>query len=231
MRCRTDLLWIRSVAAVAVCFFLSAGVGTGQQAAGIMGQVTDENGGVLPGVTVSATSPALQVGSVADVTNDRGEYRFYWLPPGQYYLAVVPEDTRRRQVVSVQPPPGTGGHREDTAPPVITRRIAPDGTVVEETYVAVYYPGDTDSQRAVPIAVTENVAGVPAELVELEGGERIVGAPFMVTPTIALVRLAAPLAIVTKNAAPRRIQLLRRNANSRDSHESSSLRERNSGRR
>ena len=84
MRCRTDLLWIRSVAAVAVCFFLSAGVGTGQQAAGIMGQVTDENGGVLPGVTVTATSPALQVGSVADVTNDRGEYRLTSLPIGTY---------------------------------------------------------------------------------------------------------------------------------------------------
>ena len=58
MRCRTDLLWIRSVAAVAVCFFLSAGAARGQQAAGIMGQVTDENGGVLPGVTVTATSAA-----------------------------------------------------------------------------------------------------------------------------------------------------------------------------
>src|SRR5207237_7152987 len=53
-------------------------------AAGIIGQVSDENGGVLPGVTVAATSPALQVGSVADVTNDRGEYRLTSLPIGTY---------------------------------------------------------------------------------------------------------------------------------------------------
>src|SRR5438093_7750472 len=81
---RTDLLWIRSVAAVAVCLFLSAGAATGHEAAVIMGQVTDENGGVPPGVTVTATSPALQVGSVADVTNDRGEYRLTPLPIGTY---------------------------------------------------------------------------------------------------------------------------------------------------
>ena len=47
----------------------------GQQAASIIGQVTDESGAVLPGVTVSATSAALQVASVVDVTNERGEYR------------------------------------------------------------------------------------------------------------------------------------------------------------
>ena len=39
-------------------------------------------------------------------TNDLGEYRFFWLPPGPYYIAVVPENTRGRSVVSVQPPPG-----------------------------------------------------------------------------------------------------------------------------
>ena len=53
--------------------------------------------------------------------------RFFWLPPGPYYLAVVPENTRGRSVVSVQPPPGTGGHREDVITPVIYPRIAPNG--------------------------------------------------------------------------------------------------------
>src|SRR5437667_4697475 len=64
-----------------------------------MGQVTDENGGVLPGVTVSATSPALQVGSVADVTNDRGEYRLTPLPIGTYAVEYTLQgfQTVRRQ--------------------------------------------------------------------------------------------------------------------------------------
>ncbi len=41
----------------------AAGQGT---AASIIGQVTDQSGAVLPGVTVTATSPALQVPQVTD---------------------------------------------------------------------------------------------------------------------------------------------------------------------
>ena len=54
------------------------------QEASIIGQVTDESGAILPGVTVTATSPALQVPQVADVTNERGEYRLTPLPIGTY---------------------------------------------------------------------------------------------------------------------------------------------------
>jgi hypothetical protein len=36
---------------------------------------------------------------------------------------------------------------------VVTRRIKPDGTVIEETYLMVYYPGDPDEQRAFPVSV------------------------------------------------------------------------------
>src|SRR5439155_19091485 len=89
---------------------------------GISGTVRDRDAEPLAFARVQVMEPFYQDGQrrlyilqVAQ-TDDRGEYRFYWLPPGQYYLAAVPEDTRRRQVVSVQPPPGTGGHREDTAP-------------------------------------------------------------------------------------------------------------------
>jgi hypothetical protein len=56
----------------------------GGTAASIIGQVTDESGGVLPGVTVTATSPALQVPQVVSVTNERGEYRLTPLPIGTY---------------------------------------------------------------------------------------------------------------------------------------------------
>src|ERR1700730_6997859 len=58
----------------------------GQDEAGILGQVTDESGAVLPGVTVTATSPALQVPTVTDVTNARGEYRLTPLPIGTYTI-------------------------------------------------------------------------------------------------------------------------------------------------
>ena len=45
--------------------------------ASIIGQVTDQSGAVLPGVTVTATSPALQVPQVTAVTNEHGR-----VPPG-----------------------------------------------------------------------------------------------------------------------------------------------------
>lgn len=65
---------------------LSAGANVtfAQQAASIVGQVTDESGAALPGVTVTATSPALQVQSVVAVTDERGEYRITSLPIGVY---------------------------------------------------------------------------------------------------------------------------------------------------
>src|SRR6185436_17744903 len=56
------------------------------QEASIIGQVTDASGGVLPGVTVTATSPALQVPQVTGVTDERGEYRLTQLPIGTYVV-------------------------------------------------------------------------------------------------------------------------------------------------
>ena len=52
----------------------------------ISGEVKDAQGGVLPGVTVTATSPA-QIGSLTAVTNEAGLYRFPAVPPGEYRLA------------------------------------------------------------------------------------------------------------------------------------------------
>src|ERR671921_50055 len=49
----------------------------------ISGQVVDDSGGVLPGVTVTATSPA-QMGALTAVTNEEGMYRFPSVPPGEY---------------------------------------------------------------------------------------------------------------------------------------------------
>src|SRR5262245_4111042 len=53
---------------------------------GIVGQVKDESGAVLPGVVVAATSPALQVTEVVAVTDAAGEYRLTPLPIGTYTL-------------------------------------------------------------------------------------------------------------------------------------------------
>jgi hypothetical protein len=49
----------------------------------ITGSVTDEQKGVLPGVTVQARGPSLQ-GERTVTTDERGDYHLTLLPPGQY---------------------------------------------------------------------------------------------------------------------------------------------------
>jgi hypothetical protein len=126
---------------------------------GIAGRIRDGDGEFMAHARVQVMEPFHEEGQrrlyilqVAQ-TNDLGEYRFFWLPPGPYYLAVVPENTRGRNVVSVQPPPGTGGHREEVIAPVVMPRIAPNGEWTEETYVPIYYPGERDPERAQPVQV------------------------------------------------------------------------------
>lgn len=67
----------------------------------INGKVSDSSGGVLPGVTVTISSPNMQ-GTRTDATNADGEYRFPAVPPGEYRISyelagfgtVVREDVR-----------------------------------------------------------------------------------------------------------------------------------------
>jgi hypothetical protein len=90
------------VAPVVVVVVLSVTPAFGQgTAASIIGQVTDQTGAVLPGATVTATSPALQVPAVTDVTNAVGEYRLTPLPIGVFEITFeVPGfQTVRRQDV------------------------------------------------------------------------------------------------------------------------------------
>src|SRR5258706_15239888 len=79
------LLWLVPVAGYA-------------QEAVILGRVTDESGAVLPGVTVTATSPSLQVPQMLAATDERGEYRLSSLPIGTYTVVYAIEgfETVRR---------------------------------------------------------------------------------------------------------------------------------------
>jgi hypothetical protein len=52
----------------------------------IQGRVTDAQGAVLPGVTVTATSSSL-LGAQTTVTSETGNYRFPAVPPGVYNLS------------------------------------------------------------------------------------------------------------------------------------------------
>ena len=75
------------VALLAVCLLASTHAfaqGGGASTTGsINGKVADSSGGVLPGVTVTATSPSA-MGVQSSVTDTGGNYRFPALPPGSY---------------------------------------------------------------------------------------------------------------------------------------------------
>src|SRR5688572_28828181 len=64
-------------------FLLAAGAAFSQTTGSIQGRATDAEGGVLPGVTVEARSPAMQ-GVRPAVTDETGHYRLTLLPPGTY---------------------------------------------------------------------------------------------------------------------------------------------------
>src|SRR5262249_48750153 len=57
-----------------------------QQTGGFVGHVTDESGAALPGVTVTAASPVLQIKEASAVTDQNGEYRITELPIGTYEI-------------------------------------------------------------------------------------------------------------------------------------------------
>src|SRR5687768_3134298 len=83
--------WSNIIWALAAVMLLGAAPafaqGGGASSTGsISGEVKDTQGGVLPGVTVTATSPA-QIGVLTAVTNEAGIYRFPSVPPGEYKLA------------------------------------------------------------------------------------------------------------------------------------------------
>jgi hypothetical protein len=77
-------------AAFVVCIVVAAAApAIAQRTTGeIFGKTSDESGGVMPGVTVTLRSPAVQ-GAQTAVTSETGTYRFPVLPPGTYELEYV----------------------------------------------------------------------------------------------------------------------------------------------
>ena len=75
-------------AAALVGLLFSVGTASGQTTGAILGTVTDDQGGILPGATVTVTSEALAVGTLATTADATGDFRFPNLPPGDYVLRV-----------------------------------------------------------------------------------------------------------------------------------------------
>src|SRR5262245_61452569 len=74
----------KAILVALACFILLPAAASAQ--AVVAGQVKDESGAVLPGVTVEASSPALIEKVRTVVTDEQGRYRLVDLRPGLYKL-------------------------------------------------------------------------------------------------------------------------------------------------
>src|SRR5262245_8504658 len=77
--------FVRTSSFLILCLAWPGAAAFAQQTGGILGKVTDNSGGVLPGVTVEAKSDVLPTPRTA-VTDPAGIYQLPALPPGMYTL-------------------------------------------------------------------------------------------------------------------------------------------------
>lgn len=114
----------------------------------ISGKVLDEDGEPLPGVMIQALRhtaySSRPMGAMGMAANDVGEFRIANLAPGKY---IVRAEYRRNMFGA--PPQARGTDAEGV-----------------EDYVPTFYPGVTESNAAVPIAVTagQEVSGIAVRL-------------------------------------------------------------------
>ena len=85
MKRRSFQLLLAAIAVVLLASSAFAQGGGASQTGTINGKVSDSSGGVLPGVTVNATSPSM-MGTQTSVTDAGGFYRFPAVPPGTYQV-------------------------------------------------------------------------------------------------------------------------------------------------
>ena len=120
-----------AAAATAIALAL-AGAGASPAAAqttgGIVGRITDAQGGALPGVSVEARSPALQ-GTRTATSDTTGLYRLTLLPPGAYSVSVTLEGFAPESRASVAVDLGKDTTVNATLHPAVSESITVTGEV------------------------------------------------------------------------------------------------------
>jgi len=152
-----------------IAVWLLAASAAAQTTGAISGRVVDEDGlpmghAVVMALTVqySGGEPKAYIERIA-VTDERGDFRIYWLEPARYYVAAINEDPQRRTInTAPTAPPGRTVERYRATSPVITHQSFPDGSVVEEAYGLVYFAGTTDirARTSVEVRSGETSTGV-----------------------------------------------------------------------
>ena len=136
----------------------------------ISGRIVDGDGDPVTYARVQALRVAYEEGQRVLIsvrgtsTDDRGEYRIYSLPPGEYYIASRPPDSRATRNFGAAAIVRFGGGQGADAP-VVTLR-ATDAGIVEETWRAIFYPGSFDARSAqvIPLGIGQDLRGIDINL-------------------------------------------------------------------
>ena len=198
----------------------------------IAGRVTGSGGEPLPHATVQAMKYSYQNGNrtlavvQTTTTDDRGEYRLFWLYSGKY---VVVASALRSPVVpgETTPPFRPGGTALTSDMPFrgplgialigpqveatsLVKRILDDGTIREESWMPTYYPSTTDRAQASLVEIAagstagSTVTGInitlgPSPVQKVRG--RVSGGMQMAV-TLATADLSVMPRLTTTNASP-----------------------------
>jgi outer membrane receptor protein involved in Fe transport len=135
----------RSLALFALCFLVGTAAFAQGTTGNLVGTVAAGDGSVLPGVTVTISSPSLQATRTV-VTGDTGGYSFAALPPGDYTvsfeLAGMQTVTKKLRVNLAQ----TSRGDVDLKPAAVSEAItvtASAPAALETTEISANFSGDT----------------------------------------------------------------------------------------
>jgi hypothetical protein len=151
--------------------------------AAIAGRVYAANGDPLGNIEVAALKPSYQDGRRTLMavqktrTDDRGEYRLFWLPPGKYYVSATHQSAKspmERMMDSAGSFSGGGNGQgfnmvRSTGDPAaavqLFQQIEREGPS-EDRYVPVFFPGTINEQAASPVDLSAgtDAAGVDIPL-------------------------------------------------------------------
>ena len=133
----------------------------------VMGRVSDVDGEPLGHASVIAAQIIYEEGrripriEQVVLTDEHGDYRLLWLPPGRYVIAAAVESPESRQGRTWIGPAGRNGRAYEYAPPLITPRFLANGDLIEEVYALSYLGGtiDPDHAREVDIRAGGVISG------------------------------------------------------------------------
>jgi hypothetical protein len=148
--------------------------------AAISGRILDGTGQAMPGVTVQLVRPMFQDGRKtmtvmkSMLTNDLGEYRIFWVPPGSYYVNVIPPpDTPAGGGIPLvlNPYGQPAGRSLWFDQQNVTARPIGSGLKETEAYLPIFFPGTANENDATPV--------------ELQPGADVRGIDIRLTPVRA----------------------------------------------